>query len=442
MKNKSLLLAIGAVALAITANIQLQKSTVDESEQPMLTNDIAAEYVQLTLALGEHEAGYIDAYYGPEKWQEKVKGSSKSLQEIVQEAKLLIHHLSFQIADKNKLDEIEQLRLSYLDAQLNALIARTKMNIGDVKYSFDEETLALFNTEAPKKEWAEFQQAIDQLDQLLPGEQDILVKLEAFRKQFIIPQDKLKPVFDVAIKECRDRTKQHVELLANENFELEFVTDKPWSGYNWYKGDAYSLIQVNVELPIDISRAIDLGCHEGYPGHHTYNGLLEANLYKKRGWVEFSVYPLFSPQSLIAEGSANYGIEMAFPGDEKIKFEQEVLFPLAGLDANKAKQYAAVNKLVAKVSYAGNEVGRQYQNGEIDAVRAAQLLEQYALMSPAKAKQRVKFMDTYGSYIINYNWGKDLVKNWVEKGESLSFDEKWERFSKLLSTPRLPSTLN
>ena len=442
MKNKSLLLAVGVVALAITANIQLQKSTVDKSEQPMPTNDIAAEYVKLTLALGEHEAGYIDAYYGPEKWQEAVKSGSKGLQDIVKEAKQLLHHLSFQIADMNKLDEVEQLRLSYLDAQLNALIARTQMNIGDVKYSFDEETLALFNTEAPKKDWAEFQLAIDQLDKLLPGEEDTLVKLDNFRQQFVIPQDKLKAVFDVAIKECRDRTKQHVELLGNENFELEFVTDKPWSGYNWYKGDAYSLIQVNVELPINISRAIDLGCHEGYPGHHTYNGLLEANLFKKRGWVEFSVYPLFSPQSLIAEGSANYGIEMAFPGEEKIKFEQEVLFPLAGLDASKAEQYDAVNKLVAKVSYAGNEVGRQYLNGEIDGDKAAQLLEQYALMSPAKAKQRVKFMDTYGSYIINYNWGKDLVKNWVEQDQNMSFDEKWQRFSKLLSTPRLPSTLN
>ena len=442
MKNKSLILAVAAVSLAIVANIQLQKSSVEESEQPMKTDDIAVDYVKLTLALGEHEAGYIDAYYGPEAWPQEVKSQGKSLKDIVKEAKQLLHHLSFQIADKSKLEEVEQLRLSYLHAQLNALIARTNMNIGDTKYSFDEESLALFNTEAPKKDWAEFQTAIEELDQLLPGDEDVLVKLENFRSQFVIPQDKLKPVFDLAIKECRDRTKDHVELLTNENFELEFVTDKPWSGYNWYKGNAYSLIQVNVELPINISRAIDLGCHEGYPGHHTYNGLLEANLYNKRGWVEFSVYPLFSPQSLIAEGSANYGIEMAFPGEEKIQFEQEHLFPLAGLDASKAPMYEQVNKLVAKVSYAGNEVGRQYLNGEISPTEAAKLLEQYALMSPAKAKQRVKFMDTYGSYIINYNWGKDLVKNWVEQEPGLTQEQKWQRFSKLLSTPRLPSTLD
>ena len=43
------------------------------------------------------------------------------------------------------------------------------------------------------------------------------------------------------------------------------------------------------------------------------------------------VYPLYSPQSFIAEGSANYGVELAFPGDERLDFETRVLYPLAGL---------------------------------------------------------------------------------------------------------------
>ena len=442
MKNKNLLLAVAVVSLAIIANIQMQKSTVNDSEQAMSTTAIAEQYVKLTLALGEHEAGYVDAYYGPDEWVTDIKSDTPALEEIVATAKKLVHHLSFQLAEKSKLEEIEQLRVDYLNTQLNALIARTQMNIGSVDYSFDQETMALFDTQAPKYEWQDFASTLEELDTLLPGEDDLIAKLAEFRKQFVIPPEKLKAVFDVAIKECRDRTKQHVSLLSNENFELEFVTDKPWSGYNWYKGDAYSLIQVNTEFPINISRAIDLGCHEGYPGHHTYNGLLEANLYQQRGWVEFSVYPLFSPQSLIAEGSANYGIEMAFPNDEKLQFEQNVLFPLAGLDASKAELYGKVSALTAKVSYAGNEVGRLYLDGKVEGKEAAELLQQYALMPAEKATQRVKFMDTYGSYIINYNWGKDLVKNWVEQDPTLTQEQKWQRFSMLLSTPRLPSTLN
>ena len=112
--------------------------------------------------------------------------------------------------------------------------------------------------------------------------------------------------------------------LPPEHFTVEYVTNKSWSGYNWYQGGFRSLIQVNTDLPIYIDRAVDLACHEGYPGHHVYNALLEQHLVKARGWLEFSVYPLFSPQSLIAEGTANYGIEVAFPGRDRIAFEQEV----------------------------------------------------------------------------------------------------------------------
>src|SRR4051794_2177632 len=150
-----------------------------------------------------------------------------------------------------------------------------------------------------------------------------------------------------------------------EKFTVEYVTNKSWSGYNWYQGGFRSLIQVNTDLPIYIDRAVDLACHEGYPGHHVYNALLEQHLVRDRGWVEFTIYPLFSPQSLIAEGTANYGIDVAFPGDARIAFERDVLFPIAGLDPSQASAYAQLRTLVDRVSYAGNEAARRYLNGEI-----------------------------------------------------------------------------
>ena len=80
--------------------------------------------------------------------------------------------------------------------------------------------------------------------------------------------------------------------------------------------------------------------------------LLEKHLVRDRGWVEFSVYPLFSSQSLIAEGTANFGIEVAFPGKDRVEFERTVLFPVAGLDAARAAEYYEVQALVDQLSYA------------------------------------------------------------------------------------------
>jgi hypothetical protein len=221
------------------------------------------------------------------------------------------------------------------------------------------------------------------------------------------------------------------------------VTGKSWSGYNWYQGNYRSLIQVNTDLPIYIDRALDLACHEGYPGHHVYNVLLEKNLVRDRGWIEFAVYPLFSPQSLIAEGTANYGIEVAFSREERIQFERDVLFPLASISASRAQEYYTVMELVDRLSYAGNEAARRYLDGQIDAKAAADWLERYAMTPRARAEQRVKFFDQYRSYVINYNLGKDLVKAFIEKrvGSTRSPARKWEEFAALLSSPRLPSGL-
>ena len=191
--------------------------------------------------------------------------------------------------------------------------------------------------------------------------------------------------------------------------------NKSWSGYNWYQGNFRSLIQVNTDLPIYIDRAVDLACHEGYPGHHVYNALLEKHLVRERGWTEFTVYPLFSPQSLIAEGSANYGIEVAFPGEERLTFERDRALSRWRGSTGESRRHYEVEVTVDQLAYAGNEAARRYLNGEIDAAEAAEWLDQYALMPPERAKQRVRFIDQYRSYVINYNLGKDMVRGFVER---------------------------
>jgi hypothetical protein len=223
---------------------------------------------------------------------------------------------------------------------------------------------------------------------------------------------------------------------------VEYVTNQSWSGYNWYQGSHHSLIQVNVDFPSLIDRAVDLACHEGYPGHHTYNALLEQNLVNERGWPEYSVYALFSPQSLIAEGSANFGIEMAFPGDERLEFERDVLFPLAGLDPATAASYQRVQELMARMNFAGNEAARLYIDGDADEDAAVAWLVRYAMYSPGGARQQLRFVDQYRSYVINYNLGLELVREFVDgNGADPAPDARWDRFMRLLASPRLPGDL-
>jgi hypothetical protein len=406
-------------------------------------DSVAQQYVRLVLALGQHDADYVDAYYGPPEWKEEATRSKLDLQAIGERAAQLRKQLQGGRPAAGGTDaELPHLRFDYLDRQLAALQARVRMLKGE-RLSFDDESRALYDAVAPTYPASHFQEILDQLDRRFPGTGPLVQRYDAWRRSFIIPRERLDTVFKAAIDGCRERTRAHVELPSDERFTMEYVTNKPWSGYNWYQGDFRSVIQVNTDLPIYIDRAIDLACHEGYPGHHVYNALLEKHLVKDRGWIEFTVYPLFSPQSLIAEGTANFGIEVAFPGHERIAFEQTKLFPLAGLDASRASEYYDVQALVDKLSYAGNEAGRQYLNGSIDRDAAVAWLERYALTLHDRAAQRVQFFDRYRSYVINYNLGKDMVRTYIEaRGGTAAHPEKrWEEFERLLSSPRLPSGL-
>lgn len=404
-------------------------------------NEIAEKYVKLVLEIGQYNGDFVDAYYGPEEWKpEGEKADSIPSKDYINRAQALIDQCDE--VNISAFSEIEKDRLTMLKKQLLAVKTKVEM-ISGINYNFDEEALLLYDVAPPHYTQDYFDSLIVNLDKALPGTGNLSTRYNDYSSQFLIPKDKLDTVFKTAIEEARKRTIQRYALPENENFVLEYVNDKSWSGYNYYQGNSQSLIQINTDFPISISRAIDLACHEGYPGHHVFNTLIEQNLVNGRGWKDYSIYALFSPMSLIAEGSANYGIDVAFPGDERVKYEKEVLFPLAGLDASQADQYYAVKALFGKLSYARNEAARLYLNGEITREEYAEWVVKYNLFEPEKALHSSKFIDQYRTYVINYNLGMDLVAEYIEsKGGTADQPEKrWELFNELISAPNTASSL-
>ena len=426
-----------AIVAAVVAAGALMSAQAPDPLRP-----VAEQYVKLVLAVGQHDADYVDAFYGPPEWRKDAEANKTPLAAIDAQAASVEGELAKITLKPNPRDaEMWMLRRQYLQRQLAAMRSRIAMLQGR-KMTFDEESRALYDAVAPTIPTSEFDAVLAKLEELLPGTGTLIERYDRFKQSFIIPTNRVDRVFQEAIRGCRGNIPT-VELPMTENFRVEYVTGKSWSGYNWYQGRFRSLIQVNTDLPIYIDRAIDLACHEGYPGHHVYNVLLEKNLVQDRGWIEYTVYPLFSPQSLIAEGTANYGIEVAFPLPARLLFERDVLFPLAGLDSKRVAEYYTVLALVDRLSYAGNEAARQYLDGKIDRAGAVAWLEKYAMYTKPRAEQRVKFIEQYRSYVINYNLGKDLVRAYVEKkmGRDKTPQRRWREFAALLSSPRLPSGL-
>jgi hypothetical protein len=423
------------LVLSIVAGCQpAPKSAAD----PAVLDGIARRYVILVLGLGQHDPNYVDAYYGPDSLKTVADRDSLSVGQLRAAADSLIAILGDSVPAYG--DSLVRMRHRYLRTQLGALAARAGMLEGR-RLTFDQEAAALYDATPPHFSDAHFDSLLARLDSLLPGRTPLARRYERFRASTLIPAARVDTVFKTAIGACRARTMAHLTLPGGERFDLEYVKGTPWGAYNWYKGGYHSLIQVNLDFPIPVDRAIDLACHEGYPGHHVYNAMLERALVRGRGWVELSVYPLFSPQSLIAEGSANFGIDMAFPAAERTAFERDSLFPLAGLDPALAERNAAVRVVMERLNYARNEVARRFLDGELDSAGARTAMTRYWLQSPDQAAKTMRFIETYRSYVINYNLGKDLVEAWVDRQGHDSTAARWRAFGALLASPRLPGDL-
>ncbi|MDP2283930.1 MAG: hypothetical protein Q8L06_07305 [Pseudohongiella sp.] len=395
---------------------------------------LAERYVKLSLAFGEIDSHYVDAYTGPAEWREQARAAALPLSVQMTAAAALTTELGAAQADAG-----EEARLVQLQRNVLALSTRMRMANGE-RLAFNEEAALLYDAVPPDYDYAEFDAALVELQALLPGDAPLGDKVQALREKLIVSRDKVPAVMEAAIAECRARTVARYELPADERFDLEFVTDKPWSGYNWYQGNNRSLIQVNLDQPFLITRALDLGCHEGYPGHHVWNLYVDNRFVKENGWLEYQVFPLFAPASLFAEGSANYGVELAFPGDTRLAYEQQMLYPIAGLNPDDGAQFEAVSTLMSKLGNARTQISREYLDGKITREQAIELAMKYRFLSHSRAEQSFDFDDTYRAYVINYTLGLDIVRDYI--GRHADSDEaRWAVFEALLKTPTAASDL-
>jgi len=400
-------------------------------------DEMATSYLRLSLEIGTHEPGYIDAYYGPPELQETAEAGPRDKPALLAATRDLMAQI--ELAATRLSGPLAKRRAAFLRAQLRAAETRLMMMQG-TRFAFADEAERLFGVQPRFKPLASYDPELAKIEALVPGEGPLADRVEAYLDRFTIPKDRLQKTFDAAIARCRGRSVAHIPTPEGESFRLEFVTGKSWSGYNYYQGGYHSLIQVNTDLPIRLSRALDLGCHEGYPGHHLLNMKLEEKLVKERGWAEFSVYPLYSPQSLIAEGSANHGIDLAFPEQSKAETERDILMPIAEIAVPADDRYWQLLKAIKRASGARLTIAQQYLDGAIDRPTAVLLTQKYLLVSPQRAEQSVRFTDQYRSYVINYGLGEEMVRAYVQRDKPTR-DEMWRRMAKIVSEPTLPSDL-
>jgi len=234
---------------------------------------------------------------------------------------------------------------------------------------------------------------------------------------------------------------EKLDLPSNESVSLHIARNQPWVGFTFYKGNSQSEIHLNADVPVHIERAIELGCHEGYPGHHVHATLLEQNVIRARGWQEYSLISLFGPQAVVAEGAASHAIDLAFTFEERIAFERDVLLPLAGLNSDRLVDYYRYVQLIEALNYARNEVAQKYLYQGMSKQAAIEWLMTFGLETRETALQRLNFIDALRTYVVTYNHGRDLVKQYIQSEAGDDKDRQWRVFADILLTPMMPIDL-
>jgi hypothetical protein len=118
--------------------------------------------------------------------------------------------------------------------------------------SLADETEQIYDIRSGWTDETVFEDAHRQLDELLPRGGTLLERVIARKKALEIPVDKARELLPTIERRLREATRQRFPLPQKESLEFQFVSDKPWQGYNWYLGGC--------RLRVEIKTSLTFGC--------------------------------------------------------------------------------------------------------------------------------------------------------------------------------------
>jgi hypothetical protein len=393
--------------------------------RPPALDEAAERYVRIVLALGERDADSLDSYSGPAAWSADARRARAPLADVQRDARALANDLS-----ARAVVAADEERRAFLVRQLRAVVARIGVLRGD-RPRLADEAAQLLGIDVGHGRPIDVRPVYEALARELPGPGDLATRLAAFDRSYLVPRDRLSRVIDRAIGECRSITAAHLPMPTGERVDVRYVADMAWSAHARHDAGFRSRVDINASLPLTIDRALSLACHETYPGHHAMFTLIEQRLGRH---VEYLVQPTYSPQSALQESAASGASDLAFDEADRMRFERDVLFPLAGLDPASAPRHVRVSRLVDQLRGEAAVVARQYLDGELDFARASNALRTRALM--AAPDTTIMFLNRFRSYAVTYANGRDLFWNRVQAADEGAPDSRWRALVTLVTSPR------
>ncbi|MGW6933402.1 DUF885 domain-containing protein [Lentzea sp. NPDC054927] len=396
----------------------------------MDANELVRGYLVLGLRLGRLVSGFVDSFTGDPALSRAVDNEPRL------DPKALASHAR-ELQKELPGSDLTTQRRQFLQAHLTALECTARKLAGE-RVTFVDEVEQYFQVRIRPGDEDAYAQAHRNLDVLLEGPGSLTDRLSAFRAADEVPARRLQGAVQALSSALRDRVRHKYALPEQEIVEYQVVTNKPWSGFNYYLGGYRSRVAVNADLGHRMSNLPHLVAHESYPGHHTEHCRKEAGLVARRGHAEQSIFLINTPQCLMAEGMADLGLHAAVGPGWGVWTEQ--IFRDLGLrmdgELSEKVESAASGLLTVRQDAALLLHDRGADQDDVVAH-----LRRWLLVPDRRARQMVRFLadPLWRAYTTTYVEGVRLVRAWLDvraPGESLD-----SRYLRLLDEPLVPKSL-
>jgi hypothetical protein len=389
-------------------------------------SDLVREYVLLGLRFDRLVDGFVDAFTGDPALRAGVEN------EPVPAAAALARRAR-ELRAELPSSGLAAERVAFLDGQLHALSVSGRKLAGE-HVGFVDEVESYFQVRIEPGSDDDYAAAHAALDDLLPGEGPLLDRYVAWREASVVPPERLAAAVDAFSSDLRDRVRAVYPLDAAETVEYQVVTDKPWSGFNYYLGAYRSRVAINADLPMRRSDLPKLVAHESYPGHHTEHCRKERLLVSGGGHDEHTVFLVNTPECLMAEGLADLGVRVAV-GESWGAWAQEVYADL-GIPFDGALA-EAVGRAAAPLNSVRQDAAILLHDRGATEDEAVAHLVRWGLVAEERARKSLAFFTDplWRAYTSTYVEGYRLLGRWLDLGD------RGTRFRRLLDEPLTPAAI-
>ncbi|MET4164777.1 MULTISPECIES: DUF885 domain-containing protein [Gordonia] len=392
-------------------------------------NPLVTEYLRLGLAFDRLERGFVDSYTGDPALRAEVEnGPVPDPVRLAERARGLLADLP---------GALDAARAEFVGAHLRALECSARKFAGD-DVGFVDEVRAYFDVDIEMADPDRYRQTHSELAEALgvPGAtgEELRSAYAAHRRADEIPPERVDECVRAFSGALRERVRSTYPLPDNEIVEFEVVTDKPWSGFNYYLGDYRSRVAINADLTQYMSSLPALIAHEAYPGHHTEHCRKEQ-LLLGAGHDEQSIFLVNTPQCLMAEGLADHALA-AIAGTDWGAWAQEIYADLGlRFDAERAMR---VGRATAGLLSVRQDAALMLHDRHTDADTVAEHLRRWLLAPEERARQMLRFLTSplWRAYISTYVEGYRLLGQWLDTA-----DDRAAAFGRLLDEPLIPASL-